>query len=71
MTALEPSPLRIVALRAEISELSAAISQLRRAGLDNAAAQLLLARKRAELDGLMRPPTGVEAAPEKPAQPSG
>jgi hypothetical protein len=66
----EPVPLRIVTLRAEISELGAAIGQLRRAGLDNAAAQLLLARKRAELDGLTRPSAGEEAAPGKPAQPS-
>ncbi len=70
--AQEPVPLRIVALRAEISELGAVVAQLRRAGLDNAAAQLLLARKRAELDGLMRPLAGAEAAPrKKPAQPSG
>ncbi len=57
-------PLRIIALRAEISELGSAIGQLRRAGLDNAAAQVLLARKRAELDSLMRPLAGAEAAPK-------
>lgn len=69
MTAREALPLRIVALRAEISELGAAIGQLRRAGLDNAAAQLLLARKRAELDGLVRRSLSEAAAPGKPAQP--
>lgn len=70
MTAQDPAPLRIIALRAEISELGAAIGQLRRAGLDNAAAQLLLARKRAELDGWMRQATSETATPGKPAQPS-
>jgi len=71
MRAPDPEPLKIVALRAEISQLGAAIAQLRRAGLDNAAAQLLLVRKRAELDGLvMRRTRGEEAAPAKPAQPS-
>jgi hypothetical protein len=52
-----PPPLRIVALRGQIAELGAAIRQLRHAGMDNAAAQLLLARKRAELEGLMRRPS--------------
>lgn len=61
---MEPVPLRIIALWAEISELGAAVGQLRRAGLDNAAALLLLARKRAELDSLMRLSAGAEAAPE-------
>jgi hypothetical protein len=50
----EPLPLRIVTLRAQIAELAAAIRQLRKAGLDNAAAELLLSRKRAELDSLLR-----------------
>jgi hypothetical protein len=71
MNGLDEKPLRIVALRAEISELGAAIAQLRRAGLDNAAVQLLLARKRAELDGLIRPSPGEMAAPTRPARPSG
>jgi hypothetical protein len=42
-------------LRAEILELGSAARQLQRAGLDDAANQLLLCRKRAELDSLMRP----------------
>lgn len=54
----EPAPLRIVTLRARIAELGAAIRLLRQAGLDNAAAELLLVRKRAELDGLLRPAQG-------------
>lgn len=71
MRAPDPEPLQIIALRAEISQQGAAIAQLRRAGLDNAAAQLLLARKRAELDGLvMRRTRSEEAAPAMPAQPS-
>ena len=56
MSGLEEAvPLRIALLRGQIGELGAAIRQLRQAGLDNAAAQLLLSRKRAELEGLMRP----------------
>jgi hypothetical protein len=50
----EPVPLRIIALRAQVAELGAAVRQLRKAGLDNAAAELLLSRKRVELDGLLR-----------------
>jgi NTP pyrophosphatase (non-canonical NTP hydrolase) len=40
-------------LRAELLELGSAIRQLNRSGLDSAAAQLLLSRKRAELEDLM------------------
>ncbi len=69
MTPSEARPLRIVALRADISALSGVIAQLRRAGLDNAAVQLLLARKRAELDGLTQSATRQQATPTKPAQP--
>ncbi|WNV09652.1 hypothetical protein [Tardiphaga sp. 709] len=62
----EPPQLRIITLRAQIAELGAAIRLLRQAGMDNAAAELLLARKRAELDGMLwqgrsarsDPPTG-------------
>jgi hypothetical protein len=71
MREADATPLRIVTLRAEISELGRAVAQSRRAGLDNAAAQLLLARKRAELDSLIQQPAGEKAAPTKPAQPSG
>jgi|EndMetStandDraft_3_1072993.scaffolds.fasta_scaffold568664_1 hypothetical protein len=51
----EPPRLRIITLRAQIAELGAAIRLLRQAGMDNAAAELLLVRKRAELEGLMLP----------------
>jgi hypothetical protein len=51
----EPVPLRIARLRTQIAELSAAIRQLRQAGLDNAAAEVLLVRRRVELEGLLRP----------------
>jgi acyl-CoA hydrolase len=43
-------PVTILKLRAELIELRSAIRQLRHAGLDSAAAQLLLTRKRAELE---------------------
>ena len=45
---------RILRLRAEILELGSAIRQLQRAGLDDAAAQLLIGRKRAQLDHLVK-----------------
>ncbi|WP_349627542.1 hypothetical protein [Bradyrhizobium sp. MOS003] len=41
-------------LRAEILELGSAIRQLQRAGLDDAAAQLLLGRKRSQLEQLVK-----------------
>ena len=47
-------PLRIIALRGQIAELSGTIRQLQRSGLDDAAPQLLISRKRAELDDLLR-----------------
>ena len=56
-----PAPLRIVVLRAQAAEPAAAIRQLRKAGLDNAAANALLSRKCAERDGLMRPPLTASA----------
>ncbi|MEY9128824.1 hypothetical protein ACVIWV_005277 [Bradyrhizobium diazoefficiens] len=45
---------RILRLRAEILELGSAIRQLQREGLDDAAAQLLIAHKRARLDHLVK-----------------
>jgi hypothetical protein len=50
----DPLPLRILELRAQIRELSSTIQQLRHSGLDNAAARLLISRKRAELEDLTR-----------------
>jgi hypothetical protein len=45
--------LQILKLRAELLELGSAIRQLMNAGLDDVAAQLLMSRRRAELEDLM------------------
>lgn len=50
----EPLPWRMARLRGEILELRSAVLLLDRAGLGNASAQLLLNRKCAELDGLLK-----------------
>ena len=50
----DPDAYRILKLRAEILELGSAIRQLQREGLDDAAAQLLIARKRERLDHLVK-----------------
>ena len=50
----DPDTYRILRLRAEILELGSAIRQLQREGLDDAAAQLLIARKRVQLDHLVK-----------------
>jgi hypothetical protein len=50
----DPDAYRVLKLRAEILELGSAIRQLQRAGLDDAAAQLLIARKRAMLEHFMK-----------------
>ncbi len=50
----EPDAYRILKLRAEILELGSAIRQLQREGMDDAAAQLLIARKRAQLENLVK-----------------
>jgi hypothetical protein len=42
--------LQILKLRGELLELGSTVRQLKQAGLDGAAAQLLLSRKRAELE---------------------
>ena len=46
-------------LRAEIGELGGAIRQLRRSGMDSAAAELLITRKRAELETLLNAKAGA------------
>ena len=56
----EPAALKILGLRGEIAELGGAIRQLQRSGLDSASAQLLIARKRSELECLLNRST-VEA----------
>jgi len=50
----DPDTYRILRLRAEILELGSAIRQLQREGLDDAAAQLLIARKRVQLEHLVK-----------------
>ena len=50
----DPDAYRILKLRAEILELGSAIRQLQREGLDDAAAQLLITRKRAQLEHLVK-----------------
>jgi hypothetical protein len=50
----EPLAWKIAALRGQLLELGSTIRQLNQSGLDSATAQLLLARKRAELDDLMK-----------------
>jgi hypothetical protein len=50
----DPVTLKILKLRAEIGELGGAIHQLRRSGMCSAAVELLIARKRAELDDLLK-----------------
>jgi hypothetical protein len=45
--------LKILNLKAELLELGSAIRQLNISGLDSATAQLLMSRKRAELEDLM------------------
>jgi hypothetical protein len=45
--------LQILKLRGELLEIGSTVRQLKQAGLDSAAAQLLLSRKRAELEDVM------------------
>jgi hypothetical protein len=46
----EPPSLKLSRLREQLRELGAVVRQLHQAGRDSAAAQLLLTRKRAELE---------------------
>jgi hypothetical protein len=50
----DPLAWKIAALRGQLLELGSAVRQLNQSGLDSAAAQLLLVRKRAELEDLMK-----------------
>lgn len=61
----DPDHYRILKLRAEILELGSAARQLQRAGLDDAATQLLLCRKRADLESLMKPARDVQCGEKK------
>jgi hypothetical protein len=50
----DPLQWKIQTLRGQLVELGSAIRQLNHSGLDSATAQLLLSRKRAELEDLIR-----------------
>jgi hypothetical protein len=50
----DPLDWKIQTLRGQLVELGSAIRQLNQSGLDSATAQLLLSRKRAELEDLMK-----------------
>ena len=50
----DPLPWKIQTLRGQLVELGSAVRQLNQSGLDSATAQLLLSRKRAELEDLIR-----------------
>jgi hypothetical protein len=53
---------KMAELRGQIAELGSAIRQLRQAGMDSAAAQLLITRRRAELEGRSRARGGSRTA---------
>ena len=44
---------KLAELRGQIAELGSAIRQLRQASMESAAAELLITRRRAELEGLI------------------
>lgn len=50
----DPLEWRIQTLRGQLLELGSAIRQLNQSGLDSATARLLMSRKRAELEDLMK-----------------
>jgi hypothetical protein len=50
----DPWEWRIQTLRGQFLDLASAIRQLNQSGLDSATAQLLMSRKRAELEDLMK-----------------
>ncbi len=50
----DPLGWKIQTLRGQLVELGSAIRQLHQSGLDSATAQLLLSRKRAELEDLIK-----------------
>jgi hypothetical protein len=55
---------KLAELRGQIAELGSAIRQLRQAGMDSAPAQLLITRRRAELEGLIN---AIGRKPDSPA----
>jgi hypothetical protein len=67
----DPLEWKIQTLRGQLLDLGSAIRQLNQSGLDSATAQLLMSRKRAELEDLMkRGPSNVANA-DDPAQDQG
>jgi hypothetical protein len=54
---------RLAELRGQISDLGGAIRQLQRSGLGSASAQLLITRKRAELECLINVRSGAVTMP--------
>ncbi len=50
----DPLRWKIQSLRGQLAELGSAIRQLNQSGLDSATAQLLLSRKRAQLEDLIK-----------------
>jgi hypothetical protein len=50
----DPVEWKIQTLRGQLLDLGSAIRQLKQSGLDSATAQLLMSRKRAELEDLMK-----------------
>jgi hypothetical protein len=50
----DPVEWKIQTLRGQLLELGSAVRQLNQSGLDSATAQLLLSRKRSELEDLMK-----------------
>ena len=50
----DPRDRKIQTLRGQLTELGSAVRQLNQSGLDSATAQLLLSRKRAELEDLIK-----------------
>jgi cell division septum initiation protein DivIVA len=51
---MDDSERKIQNLRRRLAELGSTVRQLNQSGLDNATAQLLLSRKRAELEDLIK-----------------
>lgn len=60
----DPPAIKILRLRAEFLELGSAIRQLQRSGLDSASAQLLITRKRGELEWLLNRSNGTTRTPQ-------
>ena len=59
---------KLAELRDQIAELGSSIRQLQKAGMDSASAQLLIARKRAELERLMNSNGATATAVDKGAR---